>query len=141
MLPRKIIYLALLIAILTLLSACAVIDRAFGDPLDGTSWVLVAFSEAKLIDGTTITAEFKDGEIRGSAGCNSYFGSYKTGGNAIEMGEIGSTLMACLEPEGIMEQEQLIMSFLSDAQEYRVDGGQLMIFRSDGAALTFVQQN
>jgi heat shock protein HslJ len=54
------------------------------------------------------------------------------------MSEIGSTLMACMEPEGIMEQEQLIMSFLSDAQEYRLDDGQLQIYRLDGEALTFI---
>jgi heat shock protein HslJ len=46
-----------------------------------------------------------------------------------------------MEPEGIMEQEQLIMSFLSDAQEYRLEDGQLEIFRSDGEALAFTRQN
>ena len=136
--PRKVFGLTLLVAILTFLSACTLIDQASDDPLNGTSWVLFAYRKTKPIDGTRITAEFKDGEIRGSAGCNSYFGSYKIDGNSIEMSEIGSTLMACLEPEGIMDQEQLFTSFLSDAQEYRLDDGQLQIFRSDGEALAFI---
>ena len=137
---RKVFGLTLLAVILTFVSACTVIDRAFDDPLDDTSWVLIAFSGVKPIDGTKITAEFKDGEVRGSAGCNSYFGSYKIKGNSIEMSEIGSTLMACLEPEGIMDQEQLFTSFLSDAQEYRLDDGQLQIFHSDGEVLSFTRQ-
>ena len=128
----------LLVAILTFLCACSVVNRASDDSLDGTSWVLFAIGGVKPIDGTRITAEFKDGEIRGSAGCNSYFGSYKTDGDAIEISEIGSTLMACLEPEGIMDQDQFFTSFLSDAQEYRLDDGQLQIFRSDGEALVFI---
>ena len=37
-----------------------------------------------------------------------------------------------------MDQEQLFTSFLSDAQEYRLDDGQLQIFRSDGEALVFI---
>lgn len=141
MLQRNVFGLTLLVAVLTFLSACTLIDQASDDPLDHTSWVLLSYGKIKPIDGTRIIADFKDGEIRGSAGCNSYFGSYKIGGNSIEMSEIGSTLMACMEPEGIMEQEQLIMSFLSDAQGYRLEDGQLQIIRSDGEALSFVQQN
>jgi heat shock protein HslJ len=135
---RKSFCLTLLVAILTFLSACTLVDQPSEDPLDGTSWVLFAYGKTKPIDGTRITAEFMDGEIRGSAGCNSYFGSYKIDGNSIEMSEIGATLMACMEPEGIMEQEQFIMSFLSDAQEYRLDDGQLQIYRLDGEALVFI---
>ena len=134
---KKVFGLALLVAILLTSSACS-LDLASDDPLDGTSWVLTAYGKSKPLDGTRITAEFEEGEIRGSAGCNSYFGSYKIKGDAIEMSEIGSTLMACMEPEGIMDQEQLVMSFLSDAQEYRLNDGQLQIFRSDGEALTFI---
>lgn len=139
--PRKGFALTLLVATLIFMSACTLVDQASDDPLDDTSWVLFAYRKTKPIDGTRITAEFQEGEIRGSAGCNSYFGSYKTDGNSIEMSEIAWTLMACMEPEGIMEQEQLIMSFLSDAQEYRLDDGQLQIFRSGGEALIFTRQN
>jgi heat shock protein HslJ len=130
--------LTLLATILFFTSACAGIGFPSDDPLEDTSWVLITIYGTKPIDGTRITAEFKEGAIRGSAGCNSYFGSFKTRGNAIEISEVGSTLMACLEPEGIMDQEQLFTSFLSDAQEYRLDDGLLQIFRSDGEALTFI---
>lgn len=138
MFQKRAFGLTLLATILFFTSACAGFGLPSDDPLDGTSWVLITIRGAKPIDGTRITAEFKEEAIRGSAGCNSYFGSYKIRSNEIEISEIGSTLMACMEPEGIMDQEQLFTSFLSDAQEYRLDDGLLQIFRSDGEALTFV---
>jgi heat shock protein HslJ len=111
------------------------------DPLDGTSWILTAYRKTQPIDGTTITATFQNGEINGSAGCNSYFASYQVKGNEIAMGVIAQTEMACLDPEGVMEQERIIMEFLGDAQEFLLANGQLQIFRSDGEALTFAAQD
>jgi heat shock protein HslJ len=111
------------------------------DPLDGTSWILTAYRKTQPIDGTTITATFQNGEINGSAGCNSYFASYQVKGNEIAMGVIAQTEMACLNPEGVMEQERIIMEFLGDAQEFLLANGQLQIFRSDGEALTFAAQD
>lgn len=111
------------------------------DPLDGTLWILTAYRKMQPIDGSTITATFQNGEIKGSAGCNSYFASYQIKGNEIAMGVIGQTEMACLDPEGVMEQESNIMEFLRDAQEFLLANGQLQIFRSDGEALTFAAQN
>ena len=111
------------------------------DPLDGTSWILTAYRKTQPIDGTIITATFQNGEITGSAGCNSYFSSYQVKGDEIEMGVIGQTEMACLDPEGVMKQESIIMEFLRDAQEFILTDGQLQIFRSDGETLTFAAQD
>ena len=78
--------------------------------------------------------------MRGSAGCNSYGGSYQIDGDRIFVGEMVSTEMACLDPEGLMEQESYLLEFLGDAQTFQVDEEQLQIFRSDGEALTFQPQ-
>ena len=48
--------------------------------------------------------------------------------------------MACLEPEGVMEQETMFVGFLGDAQTFRLSDGGLQIVRLDGEALTFVPQ-
>ena len=109
-----------------------------GDPLDGTTWTLMAYRKTRPISGTTLTATFQDGQIRGSAGCNSYSGSYQVNGEAISVGPIAITEMACLEPEGIMEQEMLFAQFLSDAQTFRLADGKMELVRTDGEALTFV---
>ena len=111
------------------------------DPLDGTSWILTAYRKTEPIDGTIITATFQNGEITGSAGCNSYFSSYQVKGHEIEIGVVGQTEMACLDPEGVMEQESIIMESLGDAREFLLTNGQLLIVRSDGEALTFAAQD
>lgn len=122
------------------LAACGGASTIAGDPLDDTSWILADYGGTGPIPGTTITATFEDGQVNGSAGCNSYFGSYQVSGDNITMGEVASTLMACMDPEGVMEQETTFMEFLTDAQTFRLTDGQLQIFRSDGEALTFGPQ-
>ena len=128
------------IAILAL-AACQGADSAASDPLDGTSWVLMAYRKTRPISGTTITATFEDGRVHGSAGCNSYSGSYQVSGDTITVGAVAITEMACLEPEGVMEQELLFVEFLTDAQTFRLADEQLQTFRPDGEALTFVPQD
>ena len=128
------------IAILAL-AACQGADSAASDPLDGTSWVLMAYRKTRPISGTTMTATFEDGQVHGSAGCNSYSGSYQVSGDTITVGAIAITEMACLEPEGVMEQELLFVGFLTDARTFRLADGQLQTFRPDGEALTFVPQD
>lgn len=123
--------------ILLSLAACDGTGPTAGDPLDGTSWELMAYGKTRPIIGTTISATFEDGEVSGSAGCNTYFGSYQVRGDTLMVNEIAITEMACLEPAGAMEQELVYVEFLSDAQSFRSSDGQLQIFRSDGEALTF----
>ena len=133
-------YIPLAGMILLFLAACAGASTGASDPLGGTSWELWAFRKTKPIPGTTFTATFEDGQVRGTAGCNSYGGSYQIDGDRIFVGEMVSTEMACLEPEGLMEQESYLLEFLGDAQTFQVDEEQLQIFRSDGEALTFLPQ-
>ncbi|MBN2501814.1 MAG: META domain-containing protein [Anaerolineales bacterium] len=120
-------------------AACRAAAPASNDPLDGTSWELYAYRKTRPIEGSTITARFEDGQVRGSAGCNSYGGSYQVKGNNIEIGDIAWTAMACLEPEGVMDQETTVLGFLQAAQTFSFDAeDRLLIFRSDGEALTFM---
>jgi hypothetical protein len=69
------------------------------DPLEGGEWVLVGYGpERALIElpaGVLVTISFADDGLRGSAGCNSYFGGYQVSGDAIEVGPVGSTEMWC----------------------------------------------
>ncbi len=124
------------VALLTT-AGCQSVEGPRTPTLDGSSWELFAYRKTKPIVGTTITANFADGEIRGTAGCNSYFGSYTTDGMRIEFGELGWTAMACLDPPGVMEQETLVMDFFMNAERFELEDGRLYIYRSDGEALTF----
>jgi heat shock protein HslJ len=124
--------------VLLWLAACDRGDSAASDPLEGTSWVLTAYGRSSPIPGTTITASFEGGQMRGSAGCNSYGGSYQVRRDKIKLDKMAVTLMACSEPEGILEQEHIFLSFVGEAQTFRLIDGQLQIFTSDGEALTFI---
>jgi heat shock protein HslJ/LysM repeat protein len=108
-------------------------------PLEGTLWTLVSYGDPSapqaVLEGSEITAEFDsaEGTVSGSAGCNSYFGSYEVDGETITFGLLGSTLMACLEPEGIMDQEQAYLAALASVATYHIQGDKLEIRDADGA--------
>ncbi len=122
---------------ITLLASCGV-GADMGDPLEGTSWELIAYRKTSLVAGTTITASFEEGVMRGSAGCNGYNAQYEVSGDRFSIEVVASTLMACLDPEGVTEQEQFFLGFLTDADTYEIKDEQLIIYRPDGEALTFV---
>ena len=137
---RMTVVVATLVETLLLaLTACAgAVPPGADDALDGSSWELVTYGETKPIAGTSITATFEDGQVSGSAGCNTYFGSYQVSGDKMRVGDMAMTEMACLEPEGAMEQEQVFAETMRDAQTFRLADGELQIIGADGEALTFV---
>ena len=81
---------------------------------------------------------WESGEVSGSASCNHYFGSYQAKGNQITINGLGWTEMACMNPEGLMEQESTIMSILSKAVSYSTEGGKLQIQVEGGDMLVFL---
>ena len=129
-------YGAILAYILVMLTGCSVLPAA--DTLDGTSWELYAYRKSRPIEGSTLTIIFEDGQIHGSSGCNSYGGSYRVDGDKLAVSEIFAALMACPEPEGLMEQETTFLQFLGNAQRFEMADGRLQIFLSDREALTFI---
>ena len=108
-----------LITILTIvLSACTGVDS---DPLDGTSWMLIWLGKESLVPPTSISLTFEDGQASGNSGCNSYGGGYQVNGDKINFQELESTLMACIDPSGVMEQESAYLMFLGEAQRFEIE--------------------
>ena len=112
---------------------------------EDTKWFLRAYGEQgnlkDIIAGTGITATFNssEGQVSGSAGCNIYGGRYQIIGSALSISEIYSTEMACLSPEGVMQQEQDILSILAGAQSFQADDTTLTILCSGGQQLYFTK--
>jgi heat shock protein HslJ len=129
---QTIILRALLLLLALALVGCSLVPAA--DPLDGTSWVLVSYDKNQPIEDTTLTAEFSDGKVGGSSGCNTYGGSYEVSGEKLTVDEVAWTLMACF-PEGVMEQEQRFMELLTNAQTFTVSTDRLEITASDGRSM------
>ena len=117
-------------------------DPALNQPLQssdlvGSSWNLLYFRKSAPIPGTAFTLQFTEDGIQGNAGCNHFFGSYQLSGEQISFSDMGMTEMACLDPEGLMEQEQYLLEFLGDCESYKLQEGSLILARSDGETLTF----
>lgn len=132
-------FLTISVLVLAIFSACTLFPGSNTNPLEGTEWELVTINESTPIPGRPITITFEDGEVHGSAGCNSYFGSYDARSGGITFGMLGWTAMACMDPEGIMQQEQEYMAFLSEVVAYQVEGNQLILENETQNQLTYQQ--
>jgi heat shock protein HslJ len=100
--------------------------------------VLTSLNGKGPLAGTEITLSFEDGKVSGSAGCNTYFGAYKVEGeDKLTFSDLANTEMACLEPEGIMEQETQYLGTLRGATGLRLSDGELQIFSAGGGVLVF----
>lgn len=105
-------------------------------PLEDTLWELTTYNNGEnamvsVLPDTLITAEFVDGQLSGSGGCNSYFGPYEATEDTIKIGLLASTMMACAEP--INEQEHLYLAALESAATYQVIANRLELINTDGA--------
>ena len=132
----------LLFILTTLLSlfitaSCSILAGNGSNQLNNTSWRLISYGEKQPIPGKDMTAKFDSQEVSGSASCNHYFGSYQIRGDQFSVDGLGWTEMACLDPEGIMEQEQEIMGMLGDSITFTVQGNILEILTSGGEAMIF----
>ena len=120
-------------------TAVATFDAVSTD-LTGTSWTVTSYNNGKqavvgVLADTTLTVLFgESGQISGAGGCNNYSGSYKSDGvSSIEIGPLMSTMMACADPEGVMDQETQFLAALQAATVYTIDGSTLEMRDADGA--------
>ncbi len=104
--------------------------------LEGTTWSLHSYvapdsSSYEIIPNTRITAEFNEGRVAGSAGCNNYFGTYELDGSSLTIGPAGSTMMFCA-PEELMLQETAYLATLSSVAGYEIIDNQLHLKNAAG---------
>jgi len=108
--------------------------------LENVGWRLVSNTDLKgnrisVLPGTEITIEFVDGQVKGSAGCNSFFAVYVLDGDLISFSSAGITEMFCMSPQGIMEQEMNYLSALQDTVSYVITDGRLQLINAKGSTL------
>jgi len=118
-----------------------------GSDIEDKEWVLESFEESgnlvAPIAGTEITLTFdstKD-QVRGSAGCNSYFGGYKANGTKLSIDQLGHTEMYCMDPEGTMDQETNYLSALINAKSYELKDGKLLIDCGEQTLMFVTREN
>jgi len=108
--------------------------------LEGTEWDALAYNNGKgalqgLAASSAITATFgSDGSLAGNAGINQYSTTYTTSGDAMSIdAQIVSTQMA--GPEELMQQESAYLAALPQTATYTIEGDELWLRDSSGAAL------
>lgn len=118
------------------------VNGAAPNPLADTRWEVVNYDNGRgalvtPLPDTRLTMEFgADGNLIGSAGCNTYTAAYRVNGNNITIDPPASTQRVCSEPAGIMEQEaDFLTNALPSAATFRIDGNTLEI-RSAGNLIT-----
>ncbi|MBN1176203.1 MAG: META domain-containing protein [Dehalococcoidales bacterium] len=127
----KVVFVVLALLILTGLPALAGCQE-LASPLEDYEWVLTSHGKywepLSVLPGTEITAFFdsETKEVSGSAGCNSYFGSYEVDHLTLTItGPLGVTEMWCGEEKG--EQERVYLEALQAAESFRLIQGGLRI--------------
>ena len=76
----------------------------------------------------------EDGQLRGTAACNSYFADVAVDGASITIGGVGATEMGCDEPR--MAAESAYLAALPEVTEV-VRDGETLTLSGDGAELVF----
>ena len=98
--------------------------------IEGKVWNLVSYNQQPILAESEITAEFAEGRVNGSAGCNSYFADYQLDDTQLNIETIGSTKKAC--PNDLMEQETAYLNLLDKAESAAVEENMLTINTPDG---------
>ena len=107
--------------------------------LAGTAWQVDAYNNGReavvsVITGTQLTLEFAaDGELRGSGGCNKFNGRYTAGEGRLSIGQVASTRMACMQPEGSMAQEAAFLAALQSVTRASREADRLELRTARGA--------
>jgi heat shock protein HslJ len=106
------------------------LSKASLNNLSGTSWRLFDLNTGQdpVLPETEITLKFEDGQINGSAGCNTYNSAVSGDENmpqVFTVSRITTTRLVC--PDPIANQETAYLDHLSKVTRWRYDFGYLAL--------------
>lgn len=120
-------------------------DRAVAFPdaeLTGTLWLgdtlITGQAASTIAPGSSVSMRIDAAasEASGSLSCNSYTASVEWDRTQLTFGQISFTEMACVG-EGIMDQEQFVLSVLRGELQVDIDGDRLTLISAAGDGLSF----
>jgi heat shock protein HslJ len=122
-------------------SGCGSGDPETRGEFSGTSWELTSYSAGtdglvSVLDDTLVNVTFaENGDFAGLAGCNSYWGTYTTDADELSIESIVSSSLSCIEPAGIMGQEEAYLNILPEVATFEINGDTLELRAADGSLL------
>lgn len=101
------------------------------------AWEVVSLATGDAVEtvlaGTTPTVTFAaGGDVTLDAGCNSLGSTWTLDGHDLTIDPVRSTMMACEEPEGVMDQEAALAAALGSAARVEIAPGSLTVLDGDG---------
>lgn len=114
-------------------------ERVASVPFEGTDWQLTEYvgkagGVVSIPAAVEVTATFADATVAGSSGCNTYRGPYTIDGDAIEIGAIAATAMACAGAAAPVEEAYLqllplmtTVAVAGDTLELRNEAGTIVL--------------
>lgn len=107
--------------------------------LAGSQWRPVEFAGAAPASGAELFVTFGgNGELRGSGGCNGFFGTYENERGALEISPLGATRMMC--DEAVMADELAFLDVLGRTAGYVRDRKDLVLLDAGGVTLARLVQ-
>jgi heat shock protein HslJ len=132
-LMKKLSTFSLVFLITLFLQACSGVT-GHGENLEGTTWQLTNIKGNKVLENTFPTLKFEAGQVMGNGSCNSFSGEYKLSGDEMTIGQLISTMMACMA-EGVMDQEQAYLLSLGAVTHILIMDEKLELLDKDGQVL------
>jgi heat shock protein HslJ len=114
-----------------------VFDAAPRNPVLG-NWIVDSYATddgavTSPVEGTALTAVFGIATVGGSAGCNTYTGTYGTNGTVLRIGRLATTRIACADD--VMAQETAFLAAMEGAALVDRRGTTLTLTDRNGATL------
>ncbi|HTC42523.1 MAG TPA: META domain-containing protein [Candidatus Acidoferrales bacterium] len=96
--------------------------------LEGTEWVLTDLAGTLALPGGKATLVFPEaGRVAGNGSCNRFTGALTITGDALKIGPLASTRMACVD-ESVSKQEDAYLKALGGATRYSYQDPDLLIY-------------
>lgn len=118
----------------TTLPAIAVAQEDGPYAAEAVAWTLSSLAGpdgmTDVPEGVKATLFLSGGEVVGSAGCNSYFGSYEMDAENLSFGPFGATQMLCEGPA--QDLEDAYLPLLGEVAGWAVDMDMLSLSTADG---------
>lgn len=131
-----------LLPVLLILAACGddTIAPPSGQPaetLDGRTFVGDQVTGHRLVSGSTLRLDFKDGKLNANAGCNHLSGTGRLDNGVLVGGIDVTTEMGC-DPQ-LMDQDTWFSDFLGSRPDATVTA-QALVLSKDGTSITLADE-
>ena len=112
---------------------------AMGEPLAGSEWGPVRFGTVEASAEVEQFVRFEaEGRVVGQAGCNRFTGSYTLTGDALTIGPLAATRMACPPPR--MALETALFAALDATRAFRRERTELTLLDGEGHVVADFRQ-